>query len=228
MSAVGIIASTAARPNVEASDDPRPTSYVLVSCRECELQQQAPAGFACASAEGEVGRIQMTEPPPTSRTPVDTGKVAERRMLRFESIDQAMAEVERLAQADRDGRLKQLGNWTLGQTLGHLAAWTEYAYTGVPLKPPFFIRWILRLRKHKFLYEPMQSGVKIPRVEGGTLATDPVPLDEGLDRFRRAMKRLKAEAPTAPSPILGHLTHEESIALTLRHAELHLGFLIPD
>ena len=170
----------------------------------------------------------MSKPLLTSPVPVDTGKVAARRTLRFESIDQAMAEVERLAEAERAGRLRRLGNWTLGQTLGHLAAWTEYGYTGVPLKVPFFIRWILRLRKRKFLYGPMRSGVRIPGVEGGTLATDPVPLEEGRERFHRAMERLKAEPPTAPSPVFGRLTHEESIALSLRHAELHLGFLIPE
>ena len=86
---------------------------------------------------------------------VDTGKVAGRRMLRFESIDQVMSEVDRLVEADSAGRLRQLGNWTLGQTLGHLATWTEYGYTGFPLKVPFFIRWVLRLRKRKFLYGPM-------------------------------------------------------------------------
>jgi hypothetical protein len=35
----------------------------------------------------------MTKPPPTAPVPVDTGKVAGRRVLRFESIDQAMAGV---------------------------------------------------------------------------------------------------------------------------------------
>ena len=139
-----------------------------------------------------------------------------------------MAEVERLAAAERAGRLNRLGNWTLGQTLGHLATWAEYAYTGAPLKPPFFIRWILRLRKQKFLYEPMKAGVWIPRVAGGTLGTEPMPLDEALPRLRRVIERLKTEAPTAPNVIFGKLTHEESIAITLRHAELHLGFLIPE
>jgi hypothetical protein len=158
---------------------------------------------------------------------VDTAKVANRRILHFDSLDQKTAEVDRLVEAERQGRLKQLGNWTLGQTLGHLAAWMEYGYTGAPLNPPFFIRWILRLRKRKFLYEPMKAGIRIPRVKGGTLAIDPMPLDEALTRFRRVAERVKAEPPTAPSPALGKLTHDESIALNLRHAELHLGFLVP-
>jgi hypothetical protein len=107
-----------------------------------------------------------------SPAPVDTGKVAERRILRFESIDQATAEVDRLVEAERAGRLKRLGNWTLGQTLGHLAAWTEYGYTGYPFKPPFFVRWFLRLRKQAFLYGPMRAGVKIPGIEGGGACAD--------------------------------------------------------
>jgi hypothetical protein len=159
---------------------------------------------------------------------VNTGKVADRRALRFESIDQLMAEVDRLAEAERGGRLRRLGNWTLGQTLGHLAAWGEYSYTGAPLKVPFFIKWVLRLRKRKFLYGPMRAGVRIPGVEGGTLATEPMPLEEALGRMRRVMERLKSEAPTAPNVIFGPLTHEEWIAVHLRHAESHLGFLVPE
>lgn len=170
----------------------------------------------------------MSNPTQPSAGPVDTGRVAGRRALRFESLDQALAEAERLAAADRAGRLRRLGNWTLGQALGHLAAWAEYSYTGAPLKPPFFIRWILRLRKRKFLYGPMRAGVKIPGVEGGTLATEALPPDEALARLRRALERLKAETPTAPNVIFGHLTHPEWIALNLRHAELHLGFFVPE
>ena len=165
---------------------------------------------------------------PAATGPVDTGKVAGRRVLRFESIDQALAEVERLTEAERAGRLRRLGNWTLGQALGHLAAWAEYGYTGSPLKVPLLIKCILRLRKRKFLYGPMRAGVKIPGVEGGTLATEPVPLEGALGRYRRVLERLKAEAPAAPNPIFGPLAHDESVALNLRHAELHLGFLVPE
>jgi len=170
----------------------------------------------------------MSNATPTPSAPVDTAKCAGRRPLRFESIDQMMAEVDRLVEAERAGRLRRVGNWTLGQTLGHLATWAEYGFTGTPLKPPFFIRWVLRLSKRKFLHDPMRAGVKIPGVEGGTLATAPMPVDEALGRMRRVMERLKLEAPTLPNVIFGPLKHEEWIALNLRHAELHLGFLVPD
>jgi len=165
---------------------------------------------------------------PTQPTkPINTGKVAERRKLRFESIDQMLAEVDRLVEAERAGRLKRLGNWTLGQALGHVAGWSEFSYSGTPLKPPLWLKWIVRLRKQSFLYGPMRAGVKIPGVPGGTLAIDDMPLDEALPRLQRVMNRIKSEAPTAPNSILGPLTHEQWIALQLRHAELHLGFFVP-
>ncbi len=170
----------------------------------------------------------MSQTPSTTGTAVDTGKVTGRRTLHFDSIDQVLAEVERLAAAERAGRLRRLGNWTLGQTLGHLAGWIEYSYSSFPLKTPFFIRWILKLRKRSFLYGPMRAGVKIPGIPGGTLATEPATLDEALPRYRRILERLKVEAPSAPSPIFGKMTHDEWIALNLRHAELHLGYFIPE
>jgi hypothetical protein len=158
---------------------------------------------------------------------VNTAKVADRRLLQFAAIDDALAEAERLIEAERAGRFRRVGNWTLGQALGHVAAWAEFSYTGAPLKPPFFIRWILKLRKRKFLYGPMRAGVKIPGVQGGTLATLPMPSEEALERFRRAFRRLKSKAPNAPNVIFGPLAHEEWVAINLRHAELHLGFFIP-
>jgi uncharacterized protein DUF1569 len=169
----------------------------------------------------------MTVSSQTTAAPVDTGKVNGRRHLKFESIDQVLAEVDRLAEAERAGRLGHVGNWTLGQSLGHLACWAEYSYTGIPLNTPFFIKWILRSRKQKFIHEPMRAGVKIPGVSGGTLATEVVPLDEALGRVHRALARLKSEAPTLVHAIFGPLSHDEWVAINLRHAELHLGFHVP-
>jgi hypothetical protein len=109
-----------------------------------------------------------------------------------------------------------------------LATWVEFSYTGTPLKVPFFIKWILGLRKQRMLYGPMRVGARIPGVEGGTLGTDQVPTNEAIERFHRAMKRLKTQVPTTPNAIFGSLTREEWVALHLRHAEGHLGFLIPE
>jgi len=155
---------------------------------------------------------------------IDTCNVPDRRMLKFSKLSDVIAEADRLLHAERAGKVKQLGNWTLGQALGHLAAWAEYSYTGAPLKPPFFIRWMLRMQKNKFLYSPMRAGVKIPRVAGGTLGTEMMSTEDGLTRMRAAFERLEREMPTAPNVIFGPLTHDEWRAINLRHAELHLSF----
>ena len=138
----------------------------------------------------------MSVPAHASASLVDTGKVSTCRKLKFDSTDQVLADVDLLVEAERAGRLGHVGNWSLGQTFGHLASWAEYAYAGYPGKPPFFIRWILRSRKQKFIHEPMRAGVKIPGIPGGTYATEAVPLDEAESRLRRGAARFKSEAPT--------------------------------
>jgi hypothetical protein len=70
--------------------------------------------------------------------------------------------------------------------------------------------------------------MRIPGVKGGTLATNDTPVDEALARLRPVMARLKSEAPIRPDVFLGPLSHREWIAFHLRHAELHLGFFMPE
>jgi Protein of unknown function (DUF1569) len=159
--------------------------------------------------------------------PVDTGKVIDRRKLRFFTPEEMEADVAILVDAERAGRLARLGNWSLGQVLNHLGSWVAFAFDGNPLKPPFFVRWIVGRRKNKYLNEAMPAGVRIPRVEGGTLAWEPSTLDEGLAKFSAAWGRMKKEAPTLPNPLFGQMTHDEWIRLQLRHAELHLSFFKP-
>jgi hypothetical protein len=148
----------------------------------------------------------------------------ERRSLRFDTIDQALADVDQLAAAEADGELMGLGAWTFGQTLNHLATWVDYAYQGYPLKIPFFIRWLARPMKKQVLTKPLKPGVRIPKVSGGTLAIEIIPTADALPHFRKAFDRLANEAPGKPHPIFGPLTHDEWIAMHLRHAELHLSF----
>ena len=152
-----------------------------------------------------------------------------RRKLRFESVDDAVAEAERLVVAGRSGRLTRAGNWTLGRTLGHLATWANFAFDGYPpeVVAPLPIRMILKLMRNRILTHGMTPGVKIGRVPGGTVGTDEFSPEEGLDRFRAALQRLAASAPAIENPVFGKLTHAQWVQLNLRHAELHLGNQVP-
>ena len=156
---------------------------------------------------------------------VDTKRATGRRALRFESLDEVLADAEALAAAERAGRLRSAGNWSLGQMFGHLAGWVGYAYEGLPVEPPRLVRWFVRPMKKRFLYKAMPAGVKIPSAAGGTFGTDVLSTDEGLGRLRGAYARLKAEPPARPHPLFGRLTHDEWINGHLRHAELHLSFV---
>ena len=152
-----------------------------------------------------------------------------RRTLRFHTIDDALAEAERLVAAERSGQLDCVGNWKLGQALGHLATWANFAHDGYPpeVRAPLPVRMILRLMRGTIINKGMMPGVRIGKLPGGTVGLEPMDADEGLRRFRTAMERLRASAPTVANPVFGKLTHEQWIQLNLRHAELHLSFQCP-
>lgn len=157
---------------------------------------------------------------------IDTGKVTERRSLHFQSIDDVLAEVDRIVNADKAGTIQCKGNWTAGQVLGHLASWINYSYEGYPMKTPWFIRVILRFMKKKYLRNGMPAGVKIPGTAEGTFGTELVTTEQGAQKLRQALQRLQRGEPSKfDSPAFGPMSLNERIALNLRHAELHLSFL---
>lgn len=159
---------------------------------------------------------------------VNTANISDRRSLRFATIDELLADVDRVVAADKAGTLRRTGNWTAGQVFGHLATWINYAYEGFPIRPPWFIRWILRMKKAAYLRDGMPAGVRIPRVPNGTFGTEPLGTEEGAKRLRSALLRLKSGEPAKfESPAFGKMPLDERIALNLRHAELHMSFLHP-
>jgi hypothetical protein len=158
---------------------------------------------------------------------VDTAKVTNRRQLHFSSIEEVFPEIDRIVAAENDGSLRESGNWTAGQIMGHLAAWINYSYDGFPChKPPWLIRMILRRMLKRYLRKGMPCGQRMRGVPDGTYGTEPLSTLEGSERLRRALKRLQSSEPARfESPGFGKMSHEQRIQLNLRHAELHLGFL---
>jgi hypothetical protein len=162
---------------------------------------------------------------------INTGKVSDRRSLRFATIDDLLLDIDRIVAAAQKGTLRHSGNWTAGQAFAHLAAWINYAYEGYPpgAHPPWFIRWILKRKKREYLNQGMPAGVRIPRAENGTFGTEPASLTDGADRLQSALLRLKNREPARfDSPAFGQMPHDERVAFNLRHAELHLSFQHPD
>lgn len=158
---------------------------------------------------------------------INTTTVKNRRAIRFATIADALADLDVIEKADREGRLQPLGNWTPGQNLAHVAAWINYAYDGFPMPPaPWFVRLFLWFQKRSILRGAMGPGVKIPQLPEGTTGQDRIGVAEGVERLRTAFRRLASDEPAPhPSPAFGPLTKEERVELNLRHAELHLSFI---
>lgn len=162
----------------------------------------------------------------TSTMSINTKKVAGRRDLHFTIAAQVLADASKLIQAEMRGKLAPLGNWTLGQAFGHIAAFINYAYDGYPPgmpSPPWIIRIILPLFKKRFLTK-LPVGMKMSKVPGGTYGIELITSGEGLEKLRAAFTRLERQPLHKPNPVFGNFTPDDWLQLHLRHAELHLSF----
>ena len=139
---------------------------------------------------------------------IDTRNTADWRKLRFNSIEDCVAEVRRIMAADQKGRLGTSGNWTPGQAMAHVASWIEYAYEGFPVRrPPFFVRWILRLRLKKMLDNGMSRGVQIPGIKNGTVGMDDMETLDAANRLLAALTRLESsDEAKYDSPAFGPMS----------------------
>jgi hypothetical protein len=161
-----------------------------------------------------------------STAPVDTAKIAGRRELHFNTLDDILADVDRLASGRQ---IKTLGNWSAGQIFEHVARVMEKSIDGFESKQPAIVRFILgRTIKSWMLNKPMAAGFRLPKKAGAELIAPATSLEEGLAHIRKAIGRLQAEPNRVPSPFLGPLTREEWDKIHCRHAELHLSFLLPE
>ena len=87
-------------------------------------------------------------------------KNPERRELAFQTLDEVVAEVERLA----SGEVRTTGEHSFGQILNHLAL-SQDVSTGqaVAPPPPFFMKLMMPLMKRMVINaKPMNPGIKLP------------------------------------------------------------------
>jgi hypothetical protein len=151
----------------------------------------------------------------------------ERRTLRYESLAEQLHDAQQLAAAPH----RTTGSWTYAQILEHLAMAADACFDGFgEINVPWWARWFIApLAKRRFLTRTMPAGIKLPGRAERLMPREDVTVAEALDHLRRALGRFDQEAPSAPHPFLGRLkSKQEYIALNLRHAELHMGFVHPD
>jgi hypothetical protein len=154
-----------------------------------------------------------------------TSKVTDRRQLRFSSMRDIFDDVEYLASGDPP---RTTGNWSCGQIVQHVAMLINFSIDGFPApRLALPLRILGRLMRKRALADPMRAGIRFPR-KWTFLAPDGAILwEDAVEYMNETMARLDTGRMTAPSPILGKLSHEQWEQLHCRHAEMHFSFMHP-
>lgn len=160
---------------------------------------------------------------PTCNSLMTSAVSTARRSLHFRSFGDLLDEVRDLSQAPR----RTLGRWSDAQIVEHLAIGMEMSFDGYGFQAPWFVRTAAHLVKNRILTGRMPSGVRLPRRGAAMLPSPGSSWEAAVERLQRVVARFAAETPTHPHPVLGRLTRMEYELLHLRHAELHLGFIVP-
>ena len=156
--------------------------------------------------------------------PVPTSKVKGRRTVEYQSLQDVVADAERVAA----GPVHALGNWSAGQIFRHLALAYNGSIDGLSFRLPWPMQFMARLLKKRIVKGPMPAGFKLPAE--GEKALDPgtTSTEQGLAELRAAVDRLEREPKRAPHPAFGPLSPQEWNQIHLHHAALHMSFLVPD
>ena len=150
---------------------------------------------------------------------VTTKKVKGRRTVRYESLDDLLADAEQIASSN----VRTLGNWSLGQIFKHNAMALDSSIDGSDFSMPAPVRFLMTLlMKRKFLTKSLPPGFKstdkfIP-AETST--------EEGLAALREAVDRQLRDSKRVPHPGFGKLTNKEWNDFNFRHAEMHMSFVV--
>jgi len=155
---------------------------------------------------------------------VDTKNVLGRRKLRFTSLEEVIADAEKLVSSPNT---RMLGNWPLDRLLTHLAHGIDRSIDGSTVKAPRVVRLIAPFFKGRILKNGMSAGTKLPKQAEVSLYPAVDSPQEALEKLRTAVGRLRNEKMTASHPVFGRITPEEWLQFHLRHSELHLSFAVP-
>jgi hypothetical protein len=154
--------------------------------------------------------------------PINTKKVAGRRDVHYVNYDELIADAQRLTEQP----VQTLGNWTQAQNYKHLAMSFDMAIDGSDFMLPGPVRWLMSLlMKKKFLTKPIPAGFKTSK---DMVALEDFPLDQAMADLRRAVDRQKTVSDRAMHPGFGKISREEWDQFNLRHAEMHMSFIVPE
>ncbi|MFK7770234.1 MAG: DUF1569 domain-containing protein [Mariniblastus sp.] len=149
----------------------------------------------------------------------------ERRQLAFNSLNDAVADVERLVQ----GKVRTTGKHTFGQIIEHLAR-THDMVTGkiVGPKMPWYIRMAMPFMRKKILNGPVTPGFKLPKnVEDFFWEKGDVDVQQALTHLKESVEYYNSNGPLPVHPVFGEATREQIDSLNRQHCAMHLSFVHP-
>ena len=150
---------------------------------------------------------------------------SQRSKIEYSTLNEFRQDAERIAQLD----YRTVGKWSFGQIMLHLAMAIEGSIDGFPFRGPWYIRKLAApLIKNSLLSKPLKPGFRLPKYAENYLPDPDVTTYSALSRVQSAVSRIQVEAPQAEHPFLGKLAEEEWMRLHVRHAELHMSFVVVD
>ncbi len=155
---------------------------------------------------------------------VQTKNVQGRRKLSFRTLDEVVADAERLVAAPQ---VRMLGNWPLDRLLNHLTLAINGSIDGITGKAPLPLRLLGPFIKRRVIKRGMSSGFNLPKDREAVAFPAAESNQAALDALRKAIKRTRSEKMTSNHPLFGRLTDDEWRKLHLRHCEMHLSFAVP-
>ncbi len=155
---------------------------------------------------------------------VDVKAVANRRAVHYDSLQDLLEDAEQLGK----GEVRALGNRSFVQILQHLTFAMNGSIDGSNLQIPWPIRKIARLLRKRILAKGLTPGFKLsPDNDARAWSDSAIGAPAALEEVRQALRRLQTESKRSPHPAMGELTSEEWNTFHLRHAELHMSFVVP-
>jgi hypothetical protein len=92
---------------------------------------------------------------------------------------------------------------------------------------PLYLRILGPLLRKSVLARGLPRGFQLPP-EGARLLPPPVSVDDGLATLAAGIAALERTSRRVPHPVFGKMTVEQWHQFHLRHAEMHLSFIVPD
>lgn len=147
------------------------------------------------------------------------------RDLTFESIDEVLPEMERLASMP----VETAGNFSLAQIIEHLARANDVV-TGTLPPPtiPLPVRMMTRVFRGFLLSRPFKPGIKLPPAAQSVFWGDAdQTVDDALKHFRESLDRYRSCEPLPKHILFGKMTRQQSDQLICLHSAMHLSLVHP-